>query len=120
MTRILIALALVLAMLILLPALAGAQAAPCYGLAMLKASFRVVFPEGRQVTMEGSAVKAYLDGYNSFGDPTDYSGDTLFLTIMPNGTALVVPLDAGRGCRRLVVGPRLHKMIMAKVARGAI
>jgi len=92
----------------------------CYPVATLKISFNVVFPEARQVTMDGSAAKTYLDAYNNFGNQTSYSGDSLFMNILPNGTTMIVPLASGKGCKRMIVGPRLHKMIMAKVARGAV
>jgi len=80
----------------------------------------VVFPNARQITMDGDIAKAYLEAYNTFGNPTDFKGDTLFLNIRPNGTTMIVPLTGGQGCQRMVVGPKLHKMIMAKVERGSV
>ncbi len=92
----------------------------CYPIATLKVSFRVVFPKARQTIMTGDRAQAYLSAFNTFGNPTGFNGDTLFLTTLPNGTTLFVPLTSGIGCQRIVVGPRLHKVIMAKIARSAI
>ncbi len=92
----------------------------CYPIATLKVSFRVVFPKAKQITMEGAQAKHYLQHYNSYGRPTDFKGDVILLNVMPDGTTLFVPLDAGVGCKRVVVGPKLHRMIMTKLARGAV
>jgi hypothetical protein len=96
------------------------DAGGCFTASTLKVSFHVVFPNARQITMDGDAARAYLAAYNTFGNPTDFKGDTLFLNIMPNGTTMIVPLIAGQGCQRMVVGPKLHRMIMAKVERGSV
>lgn len=93
----------------------------CFPVATLKISFQVVFPNAKQVTMDGDAARAYLREYNSFGRPTEFEGDTLFMNILPNGTTMMIPLDEnGMGCNRMIVGPKLHKVIMTKVARGAV
>ncbi len=92
----------------------------CFPIATLKISFQVVFPNAQQVTIEGDAAKAYLTEYNSFGRPTAFAGETIFLNILPNGTAMLIPLKDGLGCHRMIVGPKLHKVIMAKVSRGAV
>ena len=92
----------------------------CFAIATLKISFQVVFPNARQVTIEGDAAKAYLTESNSFGRPTTFAGETLFMNILPNGTAMLIPLKDGLGCHRMIVGPRLHKVIMAKVSLGAV
>jgi hypothetical protein len=99
---------------------AAQDAERCFTISTLKVSFHVVFPTARQITMDGDIARSYLEAYNTFGNPTDFKGDTLFLNIMPNGTTMVVPLIGGQGCQRMVVGPKLHKMIMAKVERGSV
>lgn len=92
----------------------------CFPIATLKISFQVVFPNARQVTMDGDAARAYLSEYNNFGRPTKFVGETLFMNILPNGTTMLIPLKNGVGCSRMIVGPKLHKVIMTKVARGKI
>ena len=92
----------------------------CFPVDTLKISFKVVFPKAKQVTMDGDAARAYMLEYNSFGQPTDFEGDTLFMNILPNGTTMLIPLNKGIGCARMIVGPKLHKVIMTKVARGAV
>lgn len=42
------------------------------------------------------------------------------MNILPNGTTMLIPLKNGVGCNRMIVGPKLHKVIMTKVARGAV
>ena len=96
------------------------EAKGCYPIATLKISFRVVFPEARQVTIDGDAARAYLSEYNNFGTRTEFRGETLFLNILPNGTTMLVPLHDGLGCKRMIVGPKVHRLIMAKVSRGAV
>lgn len=99
----------------------SAEQPECFPIASLKVSFKVVFPNATQSMLHGNAARAYLDEYNNHGRPTDFSGDTLFLTTLPNGTTMIVPLDEnGIGCHRMIVGPKLHKVIMAKVGRGAV
>ncbi len=92
----------------------------CYPIATLKLSFRVVFPNAKQITMDGNRARHYLDAYNTFGNKTNFKGEVLLLNVLPDGTTLVVPLASGMGCKRVVVGPRLHKIIMAKLERGAV
>lgn len=92
----------------------------CFPIATLKISFQVVFPNARQVTMDGDAARAYLSEYNNFGRPTKFVGDTLFMNILPNGTTMLIPLKDGVGCNRMIVGPKLHKLIMIKVTRSGV
>ena len=99
---------------------AAADPAKCFPVATLRTSFQVVFPNARQATMDGDAARAYLSEYNSFGRPTKFAGDALFMNILPNGTVMLIPLKNGVGCTRMIVGPKLHKTIMVRVARGAI
>ena len=99
---------------------ASAAETKCYPIATLKISFSVVFPKSKQITMEGAHARAYLAEYNSFGRQTKFAGETLLLNVLPNGTTMVVPLKDGLGCHRMLVGPKLHKVIMTKVARGAV
>ena len=92
----------------------------CFPIETLRESFQVVYPNARQVTMEGDAARAYLAEYNSFGRPTKFAGDTLFMNILQNGTTMLIPLNDGIGCSRMIVGPKLHKVIMNKVKRGSV
>ncbi len=117
MNRLIMAGALVLALVGATPA--HAEERKCYPLATLKLSFRVVFPNAKQIVMDGAQASIYLDAYNGYGKKTDYKGDVLLVNVLPDGTALVVPLENDMGCKRVVVGPKLHKIIMAKIARGA-
>ena len=99
----------------------AAEQSECFPVATLKISFQVVFPNAKQVTMDGEAARAYLREYNNFGRPTEFKGDTLFMNILPNGTTMLIPLDKdGIGCSRMIVGPKLHKVIMTKIAREAV
>ncbi len=98
----------------------AAEQSECFPVATLKISFQVVFPNAKQVTMDGDAARAYLLEYNNFGRPTEFAGETLFMNILPNGTTMLIPLNDGVGCSRMIVGPKLHKVIMTKVARGAV
>ena len=90
----------------------------CYPLASLKVSFRVVFPKAVQSTIEGADARQYLSAYNAYGQRTGFRGETILLNVMPDGTTLLVPIEDGQGCKRLLVGPKLHRHIMSKVARG--
>ena len=92
----------------------------CFPLASIEVSFSVVFPNAKQFVLTGDTAKAYLAEYNSFGRPTRFQGDALFLNILPNGTAMLIPIKNGIGCHRMIVGPKLHRVIMAKVSRSAI
>lgn len=98
----------------------AAEQSECFSVSTLKVSFQVVFPNAKQVTMDGDAARAYLLEYNNFGRPTEFAGETLFMNILPNGTTMLIPLKDGVGCNRMIVGPKLHKVIMTKVARGAV
>lgn len=99
----------------------AAEQSECFPLATLKVSFQVVFPEASQMTLDGAEAQTYLDEYNNFGRPTKFEGDSLFLNILPNGTTMLIPLDEnGIGCARMIVGPKLYKVIMTKIARGDI
>lgn len=53
---------------------AAEEESHCFPIATLKISFQVVFPNARQITMEGDAARAYLKEYNSFGHPTKFTG----------------------------------------------
>ncbi len=92
----------------------------CFPIATLKISYQVVFPNSQQITMTGGRARAYLAAFNSFGKQTRFDGDTVLLNVLPNGTTLLVPLAEGKGCNRVVVGPKLHKIIMSKIARSAV
>ena len=107
-------------MLAIVPPAHSAEQSECFPVATLKISFQVVFPNAKQVTMDGDEARAYLREYNSFGRPTEFEGDTLFMNILPNGTTMLIPLKDGIGCQRMIVGPKLHKVIMTKVARGGV
>lgn len=98
---------------------AASDGRKCYPIATQQLSYRVVFPNAKQTVMRGTRASIYLDAYNTFGNKTDFKGTVLLVNVLPDGTALVVPLENGTGCKRVVVGPRLHKIIMAKVARSA-
>lgn len=98
----------------------SAEQSECFPVATLKISFQVVFPNAKQVTLDGDAARAYLSEDNNFGRPTEFEGDTLFMNILPNGTTMLIPLKDGMGCNRMIVGPKLHKVIMTKIKRGAV
>ncbi len=89
----------------------------CFPVASLKVSFATVFPNAEQIVIEGPAAKAYLSEYNRRGRPTGFAGDTLLLNILPNGTTMLIPIAKGLGCHRMIVGPKLHKVIMNRIAR---
>lgn len=98
---------------------ARAGAGECPPLATFRTLFKIVFPGGRQIVMEGSAAQIYLQEYNNFGRRTAFRGETLFFNILSNGAAMLILIENGRGCRRIMVGPRLHRVIMTKVNKGS-
>lgn len=92
----------------------------CSGLASLKVAYKIVFPAAELIVLEGSRAIDYLNSFNTFGRKSRFRGTVLLLTKLPTGVVLLVPIENGRGCDRAVVGPKLHKIILSKLARGRI
>lgn len=133
MNRYTIGAGLALAALLLLIATAGAQAGPaspegrvfvggCYPLDILAKADQVAKPLNRQARIEGFAAREYIRLFNAAGKPNAFEGDGLFVSIAPDGWRIMVPLKAGVGCPLVffVVGPRLHRIILAEIAKGEI
>ncbi len=45
------------------------------------------------------------------------AGDTLLLNVLSDGATLFISIANGLGCHRMIAGPKLHKVIMGKIAR---
>jgi hypothetical protein len=100
-----------------------AQEAPmCAPIAELKPAFALVYRGSRQVAMEGAEAQAYLAAYNTHGQPTEFTADSLLFiqAPVPAAPVLIVLVRDGMGCERLQAGAKLHQMLMAKTAAGAI
>lgn len=134
MTRWTIGAGLALAALVLLLATAGpapAQTASpegspfvggCYPVDILAKADQVAKPANRQAHINGYDAREDMRIFNRLGKPTDFSGDGLFVSIDPQGWRIMVPLTNGIGCPMIFfgVGPKLHELIIAQIARGAI
>lgn len=131
MNRYTIGAGLALVALLLLLATAGAQVASpegptapggCYPVDILAKADQVAKPANTQARIEGFTAREYIRLFNAVGRPTDYSGDGLFVSVSPEGWRIMVPLTGGIGCPRVFfgVGPVLHKLILAEIAKGEI
>lgn len=98
----------------------AAEKSECFSLKELQSAFAVALPTAKQVVMKGDSARIYLEEFNNLGDRTDYAGQTLFLSVLPTGVVLMMPVKDGMGCRRRAIHPRLHQHIMIKVNRGRI
>ncbi len=97
----------------------ASAAGKCFPLASLKISHEVVVPEAKQMVLEGKHAKAYLHEYNTYGRwQTHHKGTVLFIAVAPSGKAFMTPLNEGKGCKRLIVGPKLHRQILATIGIG--
>lgn len=98
---------------------AAAQSVECYPLKTIRAAAQVMLPRNTSAEITGGDARAYLEAYNAIGNRTDFDGDDLFISITPTGLRLVIPIVDGIGCPALgfLVVPRVHQLIIARIAR---
>ena len=92
----------------------------CHSTETFQRSFSVVTPSARQILLTGDRAKQYLAEYNRFPPPSNVIADDVLLIVSPNGTTIMIPIGADTGCKRILISPRLHRIIMLRIGRDQI
>ncbi len=96
-----------------------ASEARCYSLASYQAAVTTLYPNHKHEILRGSRAQAYIKLYNEYGIETYLEGTLVLLFGIPGKSKLGLILGNDRQCSKIVIGPKLHRIITARMAREA-
>ncbi len=97
--------------------IAAQPAERCYSRSELTNAFRIVLPMARVEVLNATQTRRYLALFNKIGPPSRFAGDEMIVVaVAPASSVILVPLQKGIGCQRMMAGARLHKAIMNTIS----